>query len=207
LRYINPNIKLFQGEFKLKEKLCWPGSAQLAPVPAVLAGCGDGSVRNPYNLITIGWCGMVCSEPPMLGIGVRPERFSFGLIRRTGEFTINLPTREMTETVDYCGVVSGKAIDKFKERNLTPLPGSQVKAPIVAECPIALECRVNQTLELGSHWYFIADILAVRVDPDLVDEQGKLDIEKAGLIAYAHGHYIETGSALGHFGFSIRKKN
>ena len=151
--------------FKLKEKLCWPGSTQLAPVPAVLAGCGDGSVRNPYNLITIGWCGMVCSEPPMLGIGVRPERFSFGLIRRTGEFTINLPSQEMTETVDYCGVVSGKAIDKFKERNLTPVPGSQVKAPIVAECPISLECRVNKTIELGSHWYFIADILAVGVDP------------------------------------------
>ena len=133
----------------MKEKLCWPGSAQLAPVPAVLAGCGDGSIRNPYNLITIGWCGMVCSEPPMVGIGVRPERFSFGLIRRTGEFTINLPSKELAESVDYCGVVSGKAIDKFKERKLTPVPGSKVKAPIVAECPIALECRVNQTLELG----------------------------------------------------------
>lgn len=191
----------------MEEKLVWQGSAQLAPVPAVLAGCGDGSVRNPYNLITIGWCGMVCSEPPMLGIGVRPERFSFGLIRRTNEFTINLPSADQVETVDYCGVVSGKAIDKFKERDLTPVEGCKVKAPLIAESPIALECRVNKTLELGSHWYFIADILAVRVRPDLVDEKGKLDIEKANLLAYAHGHYYEIGPCLGHFGYSIRKKN
>ena len=113
----------------------------------------------------------------------------------------------MTQAVDYCGVVSGKAIDKFKECRLTPVPGNQVKAPLVAECPLSLECRVNQTLELGSHWYFIADILAVRVDPDLVDEKGKLDMERAQLIAYAHGHYYETGSDLGHFGFSVKKKN
>ena len=193
-------------EPQMKEKLIWQGSAQLAPVPAVLVGCGDGTRRNPYNLITIGWCGMVCSEPPMLGIGVRPERFSFGLIRRTNEFTVNLPSKALAETVDYCGVVSGKALDKFKERNLTALPGEKVKAPMVAECPITLECRVKQTLELGSHWYFIADILAVRVDPDLVDEKGKLDMEKADLISYAHGHYYEQGPCLGHFGYSIRKK-
>ena len=189
----------------MKEKLCWQGSAQLAPVPAVLAGCGDGSCRNPYNLITIGWCGMACSDPPQLTIGVRPERFSFGLIRRTGEFTINLPSADLAETLDYCGVVSGKATDKFKERSLTPVPGANVKAPIVAECPIALECRVNQTLELGSHWLFIADILAVRVDPELVDDNGKLDMEKANLITYAHGCYYEVGPFLGRFGYSIKK--
>lgn len=190
----------------MKEKLCWPGSAQLAPVPAVLAGCGDGTRRNPYNLITIGWCGMACSDPPQLTIGVRPERFSFGLIRRTGEFTINLVPVELAETLDYCGVVSGKATDKFKERGLTPVPGEKVKAPLVAECPVALECRVNNTLELGSHWLFIADILAVRVNPDLVDSNGKLDMEKANLIAYAHGCYYEVGAALGRFGYSVRKK-
>ena len=190
----------------VQEKLCWPGSAQLAPVPAVLVGCGDGSCRNPYNLITIGWCGMACSDPPQLTIGVRPERFSFGLIRRTGEFTVNLPTQALTSDLDYCGVVSGKAIDSFRERGLTPVPGSTVKAPLVGECPVALECRVKEALELGSHWLFIADILAVRVDPGLVDGNGKLDMEKAGLITYAHGNYYAVGEELGRFGFSVRKK-
>lgn len=190
----------------VQEKLCWPGSAQLAPVPAVLVGCGDGSRRNPYNLITIGWCGMACSDPPQLTIGIRPERFSFGLIRRTGEFTVNLPTQALTADLDYCGVVSGKAIDKFKERGLTPVPGSTVKAPLVGECPVALECRVKEALELGSHWLFIAGILAVRVDPGLVDGNGKLDMEKAGLITYAHGNYYAVGEELGRFGFSVRKK-
>ena len=190
----------------VQEKLCWPGSAQLAPVPAVLVGCGDGSRRNPYNLITVGWCGMACSDPPQLTIGVRPERFSFGLIRRTGEFTVNLPAKALTADLDYCGVVSGKAIDKFKERGLTPVPGSTVKAPLVGECPVALECRVKEALELGSHWLFIADILAVRVDPGLVDGNGKLDMEKAGLITYAHGNYYAVGEELGRFGFSVRKK-
>ena len=190
----------------VQEKLCWPGSAQLAPVPAVLVGCGDGSRRNPWNLITVGWCGMACSDPPQLTIGIRPERFSFGLIRRTGEFTVNLPAKALTADLDYCGVVSGKAVDKFKERNLTPVPGKTVKAPLVGECPVALECRVKEALELGSHWLFIADILAVRVDPGLVDEDGKLDMEKAGLITYAHGNYYAVGEELGRFGFSVRKK-
>lgn len=190
----------------VQEKLCWPGSAQLAPVPAVLVGCGDGSRRNPYNLITIGWCGMACSDPPQLTIGVRPERFSFGLIRRTGEFTVNLPAKTLTADLDYCGVVSGKAVDKFKERRLTPVPGNTVKAPLVGECPVALECRVKESIELGSHWLFIAGILAVRVDPGLVDEKGKLDMEKAGLVTYAHGNYYAVGEELGRFGFSIRKK-
>ena len=190
----------------VQEKLCWPGSAQLAPVPAVLVGCGDGSRRNPYNLITVGWCGMACSDPPQLTIGIRPERFSFGLIRRTGEFTVNLPTKALTADLDYCGVVSGKAVDKFKERGLTPVPGNTVKAPLVGECPVALECRVKESLELGSHWLFIAEILAVRVDPGLVDGNGKLDMEKAGLVTYAHGNYYAVGEELGRFGFSIRKK-
>ena len=190
----------------VQEKLCWPGSAQLAPVPAVLVGCGDGSRRNPWNLITVGWCGMACSDPPQLTIGIRPERFSFGLIRRTGEFTVNLPSKALTADLDYCGVVSGKAVDKFKERRLTPVPGSTVKAPLVGECPVALECRVKESIELGSHWLFIAEILAVRVDPGLVDENGKLDMEKADLITYAHGSYYAVGEELGRFGFSVRKK-
>ena len=149
---------------------------------------------------------MACSDPPQLTIGVRPERFSFGLIRRTGEFTVNLPPEALTADLDYCGVVSGKAVDKFKERRLTPVPGSAVKAPLVGECPVGLECRVRESLELGSHWLFIAEILAVRVDPGLVDENGKLDMAKASLIAYAHGNYYALGEELGRFGFSVRKK-
>ena len=190
----------------MKEKLSWPGSAQLAPVPAVLVGCGDGSRRNPYNLITVAWCGMACSDPPMLTVGVRPERFSFGLLRRTGEFTVNLPTQALAAHLDWCGVVSGKAVDKFKERGLTAVPGEKVKAPLVGESPLSLECRVDRSLELGSHWLFIARILTVRVDPDLVNAEGKLDIEKAGLVTYAHGNYYALGAELGRFGFSVRKK-
>ncbi len=189
-----------------RRKLLWPGSTQLAPVPAVLAGCGDGTPESPFNLITIAWTGIVCSTPPMISISVRPERRSCELIRSTGCFTINLPPASLAATVDWCGVVSGRDHDKFAERNLTPLPGTRVSAPLVAECPLGLECEVRRILELGSHTLFLAEIVAVQAAETLLDAGGRLHLDKAGLLAYAHGHYYELGRCIGHFGFSVRKK-
>lgn len=186
------------------KKLIWPGSTQLAPVPAVLVGCGTEPAS--YNLITVAWAGTVCSKPPMVSISIRPERHSYDLIRNAGEFTVNLPTAEQIRAVDYCGVVSGRDHDKFTETRLTPLQGSKVAAPLVAECPLGLECRVVQTLELGSHTLFLAEIVAVQVSEEFVNASGRLELEKAGLAAYIHGHYHRIGGAIGHFGYSVRKK-
>ncbi|MDR0931660.1 MAG: flavin reductase family protein [Victivallales bacterium] len=185
------------------KKLIWPGSTQLAPVSAVLVGCGR---ADTYNLITVAWAGTICSKPPMLSISIRPERYSYQLILESGEFTVNLPTVEQIRVTDYCGVVSGRDQDKFKATNLTPLPGSQVEAPLVAECPLGLECKVTQTLELGSHTLFIAEIVAVQVSEKFVNAEGRLELEKAQLTAYVHGHYHALGEAIGHFGYSVRKK-
>ncbi len=189
----------------LTQKVVWSGSTQLAPVPVVLVGCGNGE-DLPYNLLTVAWTGIVCSSPPIISISIRPERNSFQLIKTTGEFTVNLPPARLASTVDWCGVISGKDHDKFKERNLTPLAGSKVTAPLVAECPLGMECQVQQTIPLGSHTLFLAKILAVQVAKTLLDSAGRLRLEEAGLLAYAHGHYFELGRCLGHFGYSVRKK-
>lgn len=186
------------------DKTIWPGSTQLAPVPAVLVGTGDGR-RLPWNLMTAAWAGTLCSEPPMVGIGVRPSRFTYSLLETLQTFTVNLPTADQAETVDYCGVASGRDTDKFAARKLTPRAASQVTAPIVEECPLALECRVRQKLELGSHVLYIGEVVAVQVTSSLIDEKGRLDLQKANLLAYAHGHYYSLGQELGHFGFSVRK--
>ena len=142
----------------------------------------------------------------MVSISIRPERYSYALIRESGEFTVNLTTAEQIRAVDYCGVVSGRDHDKFKETHLTPLRGSKVAAPLVVESPLGLECRVVQTLELGSHTLFLAEIVAVQVSEEFVNASGRLELEKAGLAAYIHGHYHRVGGAIGHFGYSVRKK-
>ena len=197
--------KLNDTEPKDHRKVLWPGSTQLAPVPAALVGCGgSGGWKN--NLITIAWTGIACSQPPMLTIAVRPERYSYRIIKETGEFTVNLPSADLVKAVDWCGVVSGRDHDKFAASGLTALRAEKVAAPIVAECPLALECRVSQVLELGVHHLFIADILAVQVSARLIDEAGRFDLEKDGLLSFVHGHYYNLGECLGHFGFSIRKK-
>lgn len=185
-------------------KIIWPGGTQLAPVPAVLAGCGD-NIRFKYNLITLAWAGTVCSNPPMVAIGVRPERYSRGLIESSGEFTLNIPSANMAKKVDYCGMVSGQQVDKFKVCNLTPLPASKVKAPVVAQCPLVLECRVTNTLPLGSHILYLAEVVAVQVEDSCIDNKGKFDVEKANILGFAHGHYFSLGECLGKFGFSIQK--
>lgn len=195
-----------QKQHRFAAKTLWPGSTQLAPVPAVLVGCGDGSAQCPYNLLTVAWAGVVNSDPAMLSISVRKERYSYALLQKTGVFTVNLPSRALAADLDWCGVVSGRDHDKFAERHLTPVCGSKVPAPVVAEAPLALECRVTQTLDLGSHTLFLAEIAAVQAAEVLLDETGRLDLDRAGLVAYAHGHYYELGKAIGHFGYSVRKK-
>lgn len=189
---------------KTSQKVIWSPSTQLAPVPAVLVGCG--SAEADWNLITIAWTGIVCSKPPMLSVSVRPERHSHELIRRSGEFTVNIPTAAMADDVDWCGVVSGRDHRKFAERNLTPIAGSKVSAPLVAECPLGLECRVKEVLQLGSHDLFLAEILAVQVTESWINESGRLELERAGLLSYVHGHYFGLGECIGHFGYSVRKK-
>ena len=187
------------------EKVLWRGGTQLAPVPAVLVGCGD-RVRWKYNLITVAWCGTVASDPPQLAISVRRERYSFAPIAETGEFTVNLPDVAMVTALDHCGVVSGRDADKFALHQLTAVPGTRVKAPVVGESPLSMECKVVKSLDLGSHTMFIGEILAVQVSEELIDANGKFDVERARLVAYAHGHYFELGKCLGSFGFSVRKK-
>ena len=190
---------------KASEKILWRGGTQLAPVPAVLVGCGDHR-RWRYNLLTVAWCGTVASDPPQLSISVRKERYSFAPIAEMGEFTVNLPDKSMVAALDNCGVISGRDADKFALHQLTALRGSKVAAPVVAEAPLSLECKVVHTFDLGSHTMFVGEIVAVQVASDLIDENGKFDVERAGLVAYAHGHYFELGKCLGSFGFSVRKK-
>ncbi|MBP5300923.1 MAG: flavin reductase family protein [Victivallales bacterium] len=187
------------------EKTIWPGSTQLAPSPVVLVGTGDAR-RHPWNLLTVAWTGTLCSDPPMVGIGVRRSRFSYRALKELRCFTINLPTADMAATVDFCGVASGADTDKFAARKLTGAKASKIMAPLVEECPLTLECVVENVLELGSHDLFIAKVVAVQVTTSLIDSSGKLDLAKANLLAYAHGHYYSLGSELGHFGFSVRKK-
>ncbi len=186
------------------KKVLWSGSTQLAPVPAVLVGCG--SSPDDYNLITVARTGIICSKPPMLSISIRPERHSYGLIKNSGVFTVNIPTAAMARLTDWCGVVSGREFNKFKETNLTPVPGTKVTAPLVEESPLVLECRVTQILPLGSHDCFLAEIVAVQAAEELIDPTGRFALEDAGLVSYVHGHYFELGKCIGHFGYSVRKK-
>jgi len=187
------------------EKQLWKPGNVLSPVPVVLVSCGGSEEFRP-NLITIAWVGSICSDPPMLSIAVRPERYSHGIIMASGEFVVNLPSRDQTKITDWCGMVSGAKVDKFAESGLTAAAASKVGCPIILECPVNIECRVTQRLELGSHDLFLAEVVAVQVSSHLIDEKGKFRVEKAGLIAYGLGHYFPLGQAIDHFGFSIRKK-
>lgn len=184
-------------------KQTWKGSTLLNPEPPVLVSCGS---MEAANLITIGWTGTICTQPSMVSISVRPERYSYQLIKDSGEFVINLPTRKLVRAVDWCGVKSGRDYDKFAEMKLTPLPASTVSCPILAESPVNLECQVTQVLPLGSHDLFLAKVTAVDVDEALLDEKGKLCLERADLIVYSHGEYFSLGKQLGTFGYSVRKK-
>lgn len=184
-------------------KQIWKGSALLAPVPPVLVSCGTGDAAN---LITVAWAGTVCTHPPRLSISVRKSRHSYPLICESGEFVVNLPTKKLLRAIDWCGVKSGKDVNKFEAMGLTAAPANTISCPVLAESPINLECKVFQQIELGSHDLFLADITAIQVDESLLDATGKLCLDKAELIAYAHGSYYSLGSQLGTFGYSVRKK-
>ena len=184
-------------------KQSWKGSALIAPLPAVLVTCG--TIDSP-NILTIGWTGIVCTRPPMTYISVRPERFSHDIIKNSGEFVINLTTADMVRSVDFCGVKSGKNINKFEVCGLHTEPAHEVAVPMIAECPVSLECRVIESKLLGSHTMFLAEIVRVNADENYLDSTGKLDLAKCGLLTYAHGEYFELGKKLGTFGYSVRKK-
>ena len=181
----------------------WKAGNMLYPLPAVLVSVADREGRD--NLITVAWAGTVCTNPPMVSISVRPERYSYAMLRETGEFVINLTTEELAFATDYCGVRSGRDGDKFQALGLTREAASKVAAPLLGEAPVNLECRVKQVLELGSHHMFVAEVLAVHVDPGLLDERGKLHLDRSRPIVYSHGEYYGLGSMLGTFGYSVKK--
>ena len=185
-------------------KQSWKGAALLNPVPPVLVSCG--SMERP-NLITVGWCGTVCTHPAMVSVSIRPERYSYGLIKASGLFAVNLPTEALARAVDWCGVKSGREVDKFAALGLHAEPGAaNPGCPTLAESPLTLECRVAQTLPLGSHELFLAEVTGCLVDEALLDEKGRLCLDRAGLIAYSHGVYRALGRRLGTFGWSVKKK-
>jgi flavin reductase (DIM6/NTAB) family NADH-FMN oxidoreductase RutF len=187
------------------EKLNWKPGNVLSPVPAVLVSCG-GTQEWKANLITIAWTGSICSEPPMLSISVRPERYSYDIIQATGEFAVNVPSLRQAKATDWCGMVSGRNVDKFNNTGLTPAPAVKIQCPIVLECPLNIECRVQQALKLGSHTMFAAEVVAVQVTSSLLNTRGRLCLERAGLLAFAHGQYFALGRTIGRFGFSVKKR-
>ncbi|MBD5548646.1 MAG: flavin reductase family protein [Lachnospiraceae bacterium] len=181
----------------------WKPGNMLYPVPAVLITVADGK-GNP-NIFTVAWTGTICSDPPMVSISVRPERYSHQMIEETGEFVINLTTRELAFATDYCGVKSGRETDKIKDMNLTLCKGDEVKAPLLKESPVNIECRVKQTLRLGTHDMYLAEVVAVHADEAYMDESGRFTLEKADPLAYSHGSYFTLGEKLGTFGYSVKK--
>jgi len=179
------------------------GGALLSPVPPALITCGS---MEKTNVLTVAWTGIINTVPPKTYISVRPERFSYDIIDKSGEFVINLPTESIVRAVDFCGVKSGRDIDKFKETGLVPEKCEFLSCPQIEQSPLTLACKVFQKIELGSHHMFLADIVGVSADEILFDKNGRICLEKAGLIAYSHGDYYTLGRRLGDFGFSVRKK-
>lgn len=184
-------------------KQFWKAGNMLYPVPAVMVSCQRPGEKP--NIITIAWAGTVCSSPAMVSISVRPERYSYDILRETKEFVINLTTKELAFAADYCGVKSGREVDKFKEMGLTPCPSKEIKAPGIEESPVNIECKVRDVIPLGSHDLFLAEVAAVGVDEDYLDEKGKFHLNDTGLAAYSHGEYRELGQYLGKFGYSVKK--
>ena len=185
------------------EKVSWKGGALLAPLPAVMVS--SGTVEKP-NVMTVAWTGIINTQPSKTYISVRKSRYSYDLIKNSGSFVINLVPSTLVKACDFCGVRSGKDTDKFKVCNLTAEASFSVDAPSIAECPLSLECRVTEIIELGSHDMFLADIVSVAVKQDLIDQNGRLALEKAGLLAYVHGEYFTLGKKIGSFGYSVKKK-
>ena len=185
-------------------KEIWRPGNMLYPIPAVMVSCQREGEKP--NIITVAWTGNVCSTPAMLSISVRKERYSYDIIKETGQFVVNLTNKKLTKACDWCGVRSGKDYDKFKEMGLTPQKSIMIDAPGIAESPVNIECKVHSIVELGSHDLFIAEVVCVTVDDKYLDEKQRFDMKKAGLVAYSHGEYFELGEKLGKFGYSVAKK-
>ena len=183
----------------------WKPGNMLYPLPAVMVSTGDKAGNQ--NILTVAWTGTICTNPPMAYISVRPERYSYQMIKDTGEFVINLTTERLAKVTDYCGVRSGRDTDKWKETGLTPGPAETLLyAPVIKECPVSIECRVTEIKELGSHHMFLAEVKTVQVDESYLNEKNKFELNKTGLLAYSHGEYLGLRKKIGTFGYSIRKK-
>ncbi len=187
------------------EKQEWKPGNMLYPVPAVMVSCGREGEKP--NIVTVAWAGTICSDPVMVSISVRPERYSYDMIKETGEFVINLTTRELTRATDWCGVKSGRDVDKWKELNLTKGKAEELTyAPVILESPVNIECKVTEIKELGSHHMFLAEVAAVQVDESYMKKNGKFELNSTGLLAYSHGEYRSLGNEIGRFGWSVKKK-
>lgn len=187
-----------------EKKQHWRAGNMLYPLPAVMVSCARENEKP--NIITLAWVGTVCSDPAMVSISVRPERYSYDIIRETGEFVINLTTKKLLRATDYCGVRSGRDVDKLAEMHLTAGKAQHLKlAPVIEESPVNIECRVTEIKELGTHHMFLAEVLGVSVDEAYMNENGRFDLNSTGLIAYSHGTYLTLGEACGSFGYSVRK--
>ncbi|WP_106831124.1 flavin reductase family protein [Parabacteroides pacaensis] len=183
----------------------WKPGTMIYPVPAVLVTCGN--TPEEYNIITIAWVGTICTNPAMCYISVRPERYSYSILKKNMEFVINLTTHEMAKATDWCGVNSGRDYNKFEKMSFTPGKANVVKAPLIEESPLCIECRVKEILKLGSHDMFIADVVNIQADEKYIDpDTGAFNMQQAGLIAYSHGKYYELGECIGKFGWSVKKK-
>ncbi len=182
----------------------WKAGNMLYPLPAVMVSVTDGNGKD--NIITIAWTGTVCTNPAMVSISVRKSRYSYEMLKKTGEFVINLTTEKLAFATDYCGVKSGRDVDKFREMKLTKVAASYVKAPMIGESPVNIECQVTSVQELGSHVLFLAKVLAVHADEAYMDENGKFDLQKSQPLVYSHGEYYSLGKKLGTFGYSVKKK-
>ena len=185
-------------------KELWKPGNMLYPLPAVMVSLAD--QEGHPNIITLAWVGTVCTNPPMVSISVRPERYSYPILKETGEFVINLTTEELVAATDYCGVRSGRDVDKFKETGLTREKADIVKAPMIKEAPVSIECRVKEIRELGSHHMFLAEVVAVHADERYMDENNRFDLNRARPLVYSHGEYLGTGKKLGTFGYSVKKE-
>lgn len=185
-------------------KQSWKPGNMLYPLPVVMVSCNRKGEKP--NIVTVAWTGTICSDPAMVSISVRPERYSHDIIEETGEFVINLVTKDLTYATDYCGVRSGRDVDKFKEMNLTPLPSKMIDAIGIEESPVNIECKVVEVKKLGSHDMFIAEVVNVTVDDRYMDENNKFNLNDSDLVAYSHGEYFTLGEKIGTFGYSVRKK-
>ncbi len=185
-------------------KQVWKGSTLLGPVPPTLVTCGDTETQNVF---TVAWTGIVNTHPPMTYISVRPQRYSHELITKSKEFVINLTTVDLAKSADWCGVYSGRNVDKFAKCNLKTEPSHAVSCPTLADSPLSLECKVKEVISLGTHDMFLAEIVSVSVDESLLDQNGKLDLSRANLCAFAHGEYFALGKKIGTFGYAVRKKS